>query len=94
MLPAAETELSRQDVQRPDPSPALYVLAKHCEHVAPFSPEYPALHWHAVSMMLPAAEIELAGQVVQGVGPGTILYVPATHCEHVSPFAPVYPALH
>jgi len=39
-----ETELARQASQRPGRSHALYLPVKHCVHVAPFAPEYPALH--------------------------------------------------
>ena len=37
-LPAAETELLEQGKQEADPSPALYWLTPHCEHMAPFCP--------------------------------------------------------
>ena len=93
VLPAAETELARQDVQRAGPSPALYVPAKHCEHVAPSAPVYPALHSHAVLMMLPAAETEFAGQPTQPEFPVPDLYVPPAHCVHVPPLGPFHPAL-
>jgi hypothetical protein len=71
-----------------------YLPAVHSTHTAPSSPENPALHWHAVSMMLPAGETELARQGVQSAGPSPALYVPGKHCGHVPPSAPENPALH
>jgi hypothetical protein len=94
MLPATEVELDGQAMQLADPNPALYVPAKHSEHVSPFCPVYPALHLHAVCMLLVATDIELDGHDAQSEGPDPTLYVPAKHSEHVLPFAPVYPALH
>jgi len=46
-----------------------YVPAKHWEHVPPFAPVNPALHWHAVFIILPAKETEFAGQFVQVADP-------------------------
>ena len=65
ILPAVENELARQDVQRADPRLALYVPAKHCKHVPPSAPVYPALQIHAVMAVLPAGEFEFAGQLTQ-----------------------------
>ena len=89
MLPAAETEFSGHVVQLAGPGPSLYVPTGHGEHVPPFAPECPGLHWHVV----PAAETEFAGHDMQVAGPSPALYVPTGHGEHVPPFGPVYPAL-
>ena len=52
-------------VQRADPRLALYVPAKHCKHVPPSAPVYPASQIHAVMAVLPAGEFEFAGQLTQ-----------------------------
>jgi hypothetical protein len=65
VLPAGELESAGQPRQPEEPVSALYVPSKHCEHVAPSAPVYPALHWQAVSAVLCTGEFEFAGQVVQ-----------------------------
>jgi len=69
VLATGEIEFVGQPRQAELPVNCLYVPAKHCEHVAPFAPEYPALHWHAVFTLLPAAETELARQAAHSEFP-------------------------
>jgi len=81
MLAVVDTEFAGQEAQRAGPSSDLYLPAEHSEHVFPFAPVYPALHWHAVFMMLAAAETEFDGQDVQMAGPNSDLYVSTKHGE-------------
>ena len=47
-----------------EPKAALCFPTTHAVHVPPFTPVYPALHWHPTTRLLPLAESEFAGQSV------------------------------
>jgi hypothetical protein len=65
----------------PEPTAALCFPTTHAVHVPPFTPVYPALHWHKPKTLLPLGENEFAGQSRQvlAVGaPAVIEYLPAS----------------
>ena len=87
-------ELAGHAEQVPEPTPVLYVPARHAEHDSPSDPVYPALHWQLVGRLLPLGEIEFAAQEVHSAEPELVLYFPGTQATQVAPSAPVDPGLH
>jgi len=67
VLPAGELVSARQPTQGEFPLPDLYVPAKHCVHVSPFTPVYPALHSHVEIVVLEGDDIEFGGHKKQSV---------------------------
>ena len=64
----------------PEPTAALCFPTTHPVHVPPFTPVYPASHWHQTERLLPLGENEFAGQPMQVLAAealGFVEYLPA-----------------
>jgi hypothetical protein len=75
-----------QAVHSTEPIESLYCPATHTVHVPPFSPVYPALHWHLITSSLALGEIEFEGQSLQVLSteaPRIVEYLPATQSMQV-----------
>jgi hypothetical protein len=58
-----------------EPTSALCFPTTHAVHVPPFTPVYPALHWHLTTRLLPLGESEFAGQPMQVLAAEALRFV-------------------
>jgi uncharacterized protein YnzC (UPF0291/DUF896 family) len=58
-----------------EPTAALCFPTTHAVHVPPFTPVYPALHWHQPERLLPLGESEFAGQPMQVLAADALRFV-------------------
>ena len=58
-----------------EPTAALYFPTTHAVHVPPFTPVYPASHWHQTERLLPLGENEFAGQPMQVLAAEALRFV-------------------
>ena len=91
---ASENESAAHTPHAAEPATLLAVPAAQATHGPPSGPEYPGLHWHAVTFVFPADEFELAGHDIQEAVLVVSLYLPIAQAVHGPPNGPLYPWLH
>ena len=73
--PDGEDVPALQFEHKSEPNVALCFPTTHAVHVPPFTPVYPALHWHPTKTLLPLGENEFAGQPMQVLAAEALRFV-------------------